>query len=85
MANLKKINLTNSAISIGTNGIDGPTDAASTWFHQETMAKVKRLGLDLNEYLENHNSYHFFRALDQLIETVSTKTNVMDLWMFFIN
>jgi glycerate-2-kinase len=42
------------------------------------------LGLDLNEYLENHDSYHFFQALDQLIKTGPTKTNVMDLRMFFV-
>jgi glycerate-2-kinase len=81
---LKEITQPFHILSIGTDGIDGPTDAAGARVHQETMAKVKRLGLDMNEYLENHDSYHFFQALDQLIKTGPTKTNVMDLRMFFI-
>lgn len=81
---LKEIMRPFHILSVGTDGIDGPTDAAGAWVNQETMIKVKRMGLNMNEYLENHDSYHFFQALEQLIKTGPTKTNVMDLRMFFI-
>ncbi len=71
--------------SIGTDGIDGPTDAAGAWINQETMAGVRQRKLDMDKYLANYDSYGFFRELDQLIKTGPTRTNVMDLRMFFIN
>ena len=81
---LKEITQPFHILSVGTDGIDGPTDAAGAWINRETTAKVKRMGLNMNEYLENHDSYHFFQALDQLIKTGPTKTNVMDLRLFFV-
>lgn len=81
---LKEIDHPFHIVSIGTDGIDGPTDAAGAWIDRETTAKVKRLGLDMDAYLENYDSYGFFRRLDQLVKTGPTRTNVMDLRMFYI-
>lgn len=65
--------------SIGTDGIDGPTDAAGAWVDQETVEMVRRAGLNPWPYLENNDSYGFFRRTGNLIMTGPTGTNVMDL------
>ncbi|MCK4614624.1 MAG: glycerate kinase [Thermoplasmata archaeon] len=71
-------------LSIGTDGIDGPTDAAGAWIDENSFGKAVEMGLDPRMYLENNNSYHFFKKLGQLIKTGPTHTNVMDLRMFYI-
>jgi glycerate 2-kinase len=81
---LKEITHPFCIASIGTDGIDGPTDAAGAWIDQETMLRVRQLGLDMEDYLECHDSYHFFQKIDQHIKTGPTRTNVMDLRMFYI-
>ena len=71
-------------LSMGTDGIDGPTDAAGAWIDHHTMAKVEKQGLDIKKYLNNNDAYAFFNALDQLIRTGPTGTNVMDLRLYYI-
>lgn len=71
-------------LSMGTDGIDGPTDAAGAWIDQFTIKKVKDQNLDIKKYLKENNSYEFFNAIDQLIKTGPTGTNVMDLRMFYL-
>lgn len=71
-------------MSLGTDGIDGPTDAAGAWIDHETMAKVNEQHLDIKSYLRNNNSYEFFNLIDQLIKTGPTGTNVMDIRMLYI-
>ena len=71
-------------LSVGTDGIDGPTDAAGAWIDEKSAAKARRLGLDVAEHLRRNDSYHFFQKMNQLIVTGPTRTNVMDLRMFFI-
>ncbi|MCP5051716.1 MAG: DUF4147 domain-containing protein, partial [bacterium] len=71
--------------SVGTDGIDGSTDAAGSWIDQDSHLKSKELDLDIDLHLADHNSYHFFREMDQLITTGPTRTNVMDLRMFYIS
>jgi glycerate-2-kinase len=70
--------------SIGTDGIDGPTDAAGAWIDEKTINKVNRLKLNIDSYLKDNDSYHFFQKINQLIKTGPTRTNVMDLRMFYI-
>lgn len=65
--------------SVGTDGTDGPTDAAGAWIDQDTMEKVSAKHLDPLDYLNNNDAYHFFKEIDQLIKTGPTRTNVMDL------
>lgn len=72
------------AQSIGTDGIDGPTDAAGAWIDHHTMKKVNKQGLDIQLYLEKNDSHSFFKKINQLVITGPTGTNVMDLRMFYI-
>jgi hydroxypyruvate reductase/glycerate 2-kinase len=70
--------------SVGTDGIDGPTDAAGAWIDQHTFDRVRRMDLDIDYFLETFDSYRFFDKIDQLIKTGPTRTNVMDLRIFYI-
>ncbi len=63
----------------GTDGEDGPTDAAGAFADIETLRRANRLNLDLSDYLHRHDSYHFFQQCDSLLITGPTNTNVMDL------
>jgi glycerate 2-kinase len=65
--------------SIGTDGIDGPTDAAGAIVDATTADRAAALGLDPQHFLDNNDSYHFFSALDDLLRTGPTGTNVGDV------
>lgn len=67
------------AASLGTDGIDGPTDAAGAWIGPGTGGAARSLGLDPRAFLEENDSYSFFKRTDNLIMTGPTGTNVMDL------
>jgi hydroxypyruvate reductase len=66
-------------LSGGTDGIDGPTDAAGAWATPETVHRGREAGLDAQDYLDRNDSYAFFNALDQLLRPGPTHTNVMDV------
>ena len=66
-------------ISCGSDGTDGPTDAAGARVTHETLRRAEALGLDGVQLLKNNDSYHFFKPLGDLIMTGPTRTNVMDL------
>lgn len=69
-----------AATSVGTDGIDGPTDAAGAVVDSTTVARAVDLGLaEPERYLDDNNSYFFFRPLGDLIQTGPTDTNVGDL------
>ena len=65
--------------SIGTDGIDGPTDAAGAIVDDTTAARAAALGLDPQRFLDDNDSYHFFSALDDLLRPGPTGTNVGDV------
>ena len=65
--------------SLGSDGTDGPTDAAGGMVDGETLEKLKGMGLDLDEILNNNDSYHGLKAVDGLIMTGATGTNVNDV------
>ncbi len=65
--------------SLGSDGSDGPTDAAGAVVSPATRARARELQLDSAQYLQRNDSYHFFQQLDDLIITGPTGTNVMDL------
>ena len=65
--------------SAGTDGIDGPTDAAGAIVDSQTMARADSKGLTASRFLADNNSYAFFEALHDLIRTGPTGTNVGDL------
>ena len=66
-------------LSIGTDGIDGPTDAAGGWVDGRTYARARAARIDLGEVLLRHAAYDALRALGGLVVTGPTGTNVTDL------
>ncbi len=68
-----------AVFSAGTDGTDGPTEAAGAWADWKTVERAKELGLDPEAFLLDNDSYHFFKALGDLVITGPTGTNVMDL------
>ena len=71
-------------LSAGTDGTDGPTDAAGAIVDGKTIGRAKSLGLNPQEYLDNNDSYNFFKQIDSLLITGPTGTNVMDLQIILI-
>ena len=65
--------------SMGSDGIDGPTDAAGAFASPDTAHRAQLKSLSINDYLNRNDSYHFFSQLQDLIVTGPTQTNVMDL------
>jgi len=73
------------AASLGTDGIDGPTDAAGAMVDSTTLVRAAALGLaPPSEYLARNNSYHFFDPLEDLIRCGLTDTNVGDLQVLLV-
>ncbi|HLH41708.1 MAG TPA: glycerate kinase [Bryobacteraceae bacterium] len=71
-------------LSAGTDGVDGPTDAAGAVADSETAARAAALGLDARAYLANNDTYRFFERMNSLIKTGPTGTNVMDIHLLLI-
>ncbi len=65
--------------SFATDGSDGPTDAAGAFADGDTVQRGRALGLDAGVYLARNDSYTFFDALQDLVRTGPTGTNVNDL------
>jgi len=66
-------------LSAGTDGTDGPTDAAGAFVDGSTVARARARGLDANDFLRRQDSYTLLQALGDLHCTGPTGTNVMDL------
>lgn len=73
-----------AVFSGGTDGNDGPTDAAGAISDTNTIKKATELGLDPGKYLANNDSYHFFKQTGDLFITGPTNTNVMDLRIILV-
>ena len=72
-------------LSGGTDGTDGPTDAAGAVADGTTLARAAAKGLPAAAYLANNDSYHFFNALGDLVKTGPTGTNVADVQMILVH
>ncbi|MBM3470030.1 MAG: glycerate kinase [Armatimonadetes bacterium] len=70
--------------AFGTDGTDGPTDAAGAVADGTTLARARAMGLDPVAALANNDAYAFFDALGDLIISGPTNTNVNDLWLGLI-
>lgn len=70
--------------AFGTDGTDGPTDAAGAVVDGTTLARAKARGLDQARALADNDAYALFEALDDLIVSGPTNTNVNDLWLGLI-
>jgi glycerate-2-kinase len=71
-------------VAIGTDGTDGPTDAAGAVIDGNTVACAQRLSVDLKGALKRHNTYPALKRLHQLIITGPTGTNVNDLYLLLV-
>ncbi|MFP3938756.1 MAG: glycerate kinase [Thermoanaerobaculia bacterium] len=70
--------------SLGTDGIDGPTDAAGAVATGDTLERARRLDLDARRALADNDAYPFFQALDDLLVPGPTGTNVMDVMLALV-
>jgi glycerate 2-kinase len=71
-------------LSGGTDGTDGSTDAAGAVVDSFTWQNADKLKLNSKKYIENFDSYHFFKKAGGLITTGPTQTNVMDMMIALI-
>lgn len=71
-------------LSGGTDGEDGPTDAAGAWVGEEELQKARESGHSPETSLSRSDSYNYLRGLNSLLITGATQTNVMDLRVLLI-
>jgi hydroxypyruvate reductase len=71
--------------SAGTDGVDGPTDAAGAIVDSSTLNRAAAMGLSIDAYLQNNDSYTFFGKLGDLIRTGPTGTNVDDVQILLLS
>ncbi len=71
-------------LSGGTDGTDGPTDAAGAIADGRSVARAAGVGLDAARMLAANDSYHFFDPLGDLVKTGPTNTNVMDVRLVLV-
>lgn len=74
-----------SLLAAGTDGSDGPTDAAGAIVDGTTLARSRALDLNAEAELADNNSYGFFTRTGELLITGPTRTNVMDLVLILID
>ena len=72
-------------LSGGTDGEDGPTDAAGAWADADIIENAKGEGLKPADYLRRNDAYHWFDPLGALIKTGPTHTNVCDLRVVLVD
>lgn len=73
-----------SMLSLGTDGIDGPTDAAGAIINSETTLKARKAKLSPEEFLQNNDSYNFHEEMGTIIKTGVTGNNAADLQVVII-
>ena len=66
-------------ISVGSDGTDGPTDAAGGYADGDTVMELAAKGMDVRAYLDDNDAYHALQAVENLIITGPTGTNVNDV------
>lgn len=71
-------------LSAGTDGTDGPTDSAGAIVDCKTAIRARDLGINPEKFLNNNDSYNFFKKIDGLFITGPTGTNVMDIQIMVI-
>ncbi len=71
-------------LAAGTDGIDGPTDAAGAIVSNNTLKLSQKLCLNIDDFLNNHNSYNYFNQTDALIRIGYSDTNVNDIFIAIV-
>ena len=72
-------------LSVGTDGIDGPTDAAGAIISSDTIDKHAALASNIDKYLDNNDSYNCLNQLDSLYITGPSGTNVADIQILLVD
>ena len=83
-ASLSTVDRPTVLASVGTDGIDGPTDAAGAIVDRSTLSRAQAARLSPDRFLSDNNAYGFFHALGDLIHTGPTGTNVGDLQVILL-
>ncbi len=73
-----------TALSAGTDGEDGPTDAAGAFADESVWIETEGQNLSIDDHLNRHDAYPFFERTGGLVKTGLTGTNVMDLRVLLI-
>ena len=73
-----------AVFSVGSDGTDGPTDAAGGYADDKTKLLLKQQGIDIYDVLSNNDAYHALKKTDGLIITGATGTNVNDVAVLLI-
>jgi glycerate 2-kinase len=68
-----------AVVSLGTDGIDGPTDAAGAVADGDSISKARAHGIDASSVLAANDAYTFWKSIGGLVRTGPTGTNVMDI------
>ena len=77
--------LKNTAVfSVGSDGTDGPTDAAGGYCDQDTKTQLAERGISIYDVLQDNDAYHALQQVDGLIVTGATGTNVKDVSILLI-
>lgn len=71
-------------LAAGTDGTDGPTDAAGALADWNTVSRAAASDLDSQDFLKRNDSYNFFSPLGDLMDTGPTGTNVMDIHLLLV-
>ena len=74
-----------TVLAAGTDGTDGPTDAAGAIADGSTVARGHERRLDVHSFLESNDSYSFFCAIGDLVTTGPTGTNLLDLYLLVVD
>ena len=71
-------------LAAGTDGTDGPTEAAGAIADGRTLGRAAEKGLDARTSLAANDSFGFFAALGDLVHTGPTRTNLLDLYLLLV-
>ena len=74
-----------AVFSVGSDGTDGPTDAAGGYVDHDTAASLKAQGIEIYQVLQNNDAYHALQKVDGLVITGPTGTNVNDVAVALLN
>jgi glycerate 2-kinase len=72
-------------LSAGTDGTDGPTDAAGAFADHEILKAADQQKLSISDAINDNDAYHFFEKVNGLLKTGATQTNVMDITVVLID
>ena len=83
-APLSSLGISAAMASVGSDGIDGPTDAAGAIVDSTTLERARAMKLQPDTFLDRNDAYEFFAPLGDLIKTGPTGTNVGDLQIILL-